>query len=228
MRTPPEEPQGIQADSNWLKDYFCTLVSLLTHPERFFRSLPKQPNASQALAFALVTHWIGTAASTLWKLGVGHEPQDFIQTWFLKFMSQSGPISSSWNALQTPFSSWLFSTSGVLIDPFVSLGALLVSTALAYPVAYLLIPNRSQLTFLALLVPYCYAMGSSIFLALPWIGAFLSGLSGILLTILGIRQRFQISTSRAALIFLSPWLVSVFFLLLIFGLLVIGFLGLTR
>src|SRR5579859_4135627 len=51
--------------------YFGTLWEITIHPSRFFSKMPLTGGTAGPLAFALITHWLGSALAFLWKLAIG-------------------------------------------------------------------------------------------------------------------------------------------------------------
>src|SRR5579872_4309243 len=51
--------------------YFRNVWAILTGPGKFFRKMPLTGGLAAPLAFALITHWIGTSIGFLWRISIG-------------------------------------------------------------------------------------------------------------------------------------------------------------
>lgn len=193
--------------------YFVTLRKILTSPTEFFRRMSVTGGFSEPLAFALVTHWIGTTLAFLWKLLFKSNDAFYSNSW------------SSWMGLpHTEYRtlSWFFGVGAIVLDPFMTLLLIFVSSFLVFIGARLFVsPARAgslhEVTYESATRLVCFSLAASIFLVIPFLGKGISAIYLFVLSIIGAREIYQVSTLRAAIIALFPNL-------LIFAIILIGLL----
>src|SRR4051794_33591226 len=56
-------PRGV----NPIRAYFLRVWQILTEPTAFFKTMPTTGGVSGPLAFALITHWLGSAVGFFWR-----------------------------------------------------------------------------------------------------------------------------------------------------------------
>ena len=108
----------------------------------------------------------------------------------------------------------------VLLDPFISLFWIFLTSLLVFVGARLLVPTKNNLqtvTFESSLQIVCFSMGSAIFTVIPWMGGLIYWVWCPILMIIGSKEIYKVSGRRAVLIALFPDLI--FFGILLFGIL---------
>jgi len=196
-----------------IQAYFLTLRKILTSPSDFFRNMSVTGGLSEPLAFALVTHWIGTSISFIWKLLFKSEGAFYSNSW------------SSWTALSHAdyrAFSWYFGMGTALLDPFITLLLIFVSSFLIFIAARLFVsPARAgslnEVTYESANRIVCFSLAASIFLVIPFVGKPIAAIYLIILSVIGSREVYRVSTLRAAIIALFPNL-------LIFAIILLGLL----
>jgi len=72
--------------------------------------MPVSGGLARPLAFALVTHWLGSALSFLWRLGAARSVWEYFQ--------EEVPLPSY---VKEKFVGWFFGVGSIIIDPFLTL-----------------------------------------------------------------------------------------------------------
>jgi hypothetical protein len=113
----------------------------------------------------------------------------------------------------------LFEAGLLLLSPFFLVGQAIFSALFTYFFARLLIHDRQTapepVTFTATMRIQAVAMLSNWYSIVPIFGGLLAFVTGLILTVTGVRERFGVSTRRAMAVVLSPYLLvaGLFFLL---------------
>ncbi len=214
-----------------IRAYFQTLVNILTQPTRFFRGAALEGGIARPLAFALVTHWIGSAISFLWNALMGSALQSYLSQ-FVDIVSQVADVDApgrgvDLTAARDRVMAWFWNAGPVVIDPFLTLISLLFTSFFVFVGARLLVtPGKNGapkvIDYETALRIVCYSAAGSIFYAIPLLGPLLSLLMVSLLAIAGAREIYRISTLRALFVGLFPKVLfigffgSIFFFGLVF------------
>ena len=206
--------------------YFRALLDVHVRPVQFFRGLDSRfISSSGALAFALVTHWIGSALEFVARSAFG----DFISRKLDLFLRMSEKIGdgiesmerhSVFTEIRERFLHWIWGASGVLLDPFKTLFWIFLTTSLVYAGARILVSSERRVSFHSALCLVCFGMGPSIWLSVPYVGTIVSTLGVVVATTIGARELYAISTPRAFVIAVFPRLLTLIFLISCFLLLV--------
>ncbi len=209
----------ITPDKSIVEEYFAYLWQILRHPTRFFRSLsPSKGNLSKPLAFALVTHWIGTVFEYIWSSWFG----SFFALGFQRFIEKSYEVIEIQTAQKDQFLDWIFGFGSVVTDPFITLTIILISSLFIFFGARILIsPSETRhpldITYESAVKIVCYGLTPSIFLGIPLLGGFASSIWVFSLTVIAIKEVYQIDLGRGIVIALFPKL-------LLFGMMLVGLL----
>jgi hypothetical protein len=224
----------IGAPTDLVKNYFASLKTILLQPSKFFRNMPLEGGLSGPLTFALVTHWIGAAFTYLWALIVGGSLEK-IAGKYVHFSSSSTDIDapakvSQWFATQQKvahlFWHWFWGTGSIILDPFVTLFSIFFTAFFVYIGARLFVNSSRQgeVTFESAVRLIAFGMTPAIIAVFPFLGPFAAGLYILVVTIIGAREAYKISSSRALIVALFPKLLFLgiiamgFFALLFFAL----------
>ena len=207
---------------NIIQLYWNTVKKVFAHPRAFFQHLPSQGGISTPLAYALVTHWIGTGVSYLWtlRLQLAHS------SWLEELLSEiseeihySGKSALVGQAQQF-FSTWISSLGMVILDPFLILIKILVTSLFVFIAARILVtPGRGDrpqvIQYKAAVQVISYGLTPSLLMGIPWIGSSIAMIYTFFLTIIGIRSYYRVSTLRGIVIYLFPYFI-------IFGIIGLG------
>jgi len=104
------------------------------------------------------------------------------------------------------------------LAPFWAVLYLVVSSLLLHVFVLVLVPGRRGLT--ATVRTVCYACGPGVFAIVPFIGGWVAGIWGVVLTVIGLREAHRTTTGRAFAAWLLAAAVPIAFLLLGFVLVI--------
>lgn len=172
-------------EGNWLERVWATIRSLFTTPRAFFATLLTEGGLGQPLLFYIWVGWIAMAINALLEMPL---------QWFLSGSTEEALISA-------------LAPLGVIIfaPVFIVLGAFFGSGLTHICLMLLGAANRP---FEATFRVNCYAYGGvAPITIIPFCGAFVSSIWGLVLEIIGISEVHQISTGKAVLAVLLPMLL---------------------
>jgi hypothetical protein len=230
-----ETPRPLGIIRNYARDVW----TVLTRPAEFFGALPLRGGASGPLAFALVTHWLGEAASFLWRALASGYFASIAGDLFERAARMAGDVASDVDSpgrhatsqqfieMGERFKQWFFGAGPVIVDPFFTLARICFMSFFVFIGARLLVPAARQaereVTYESALRVVCYGMAPAILAALPVFGTPVSYLYGVAVTIIGASEAYRISRARALVVSLFPQilLLSVIGLALTAGLLLV-------
>lgn len=89
------------------------------------------------------------------------------------------------------------------LTPFWAVLYLIISSLLLHIFVLLLVPERRSLT--ATVRTICYACGPGLFAIIPFVGGWVAGIWGIVVTVIGVREAHRTTTARA----FAAWLLAV-------------------
>jgi hypothetical protein len=133
-------PLKAESSFEFVSTYFRKLRDILLEPTLFFKNLSPTGGISGPLAFALVTHWLGTSVNYFLSAFLG-DPDNHLYSRMVQFSSQysgqfSGDIDSPGRANQHFMNmmgagekvlNWIWGASSILLDPFYTLFFLMLS-----------------------------------------------------------------------------------------------------
>jgi hypothetical protein len=193
--TPPEGP---------LRAYFRTLFRVLLSPSLYFREDISRLQLRQTLTFGLVSAWLASGFAfffeTVNSLLLARVFEDFlyqmVETEYLL-----GPSRDS----------FLWSAGLLLLAPFFFLLKVFLGSSVLYLFLRLLADDtpasREPITLSGVMRIHSSALASRWFLVVPLLGGLIAFFVNLILLVTGIRERFQLSTRRAALVVLAPYLL---------------------
>jgi hypothetical protein len=218
---------------NLIERYFRDVWRIITQPTAFFRTMPTKGGLSYPFAFALVTHWLGSAGSFLWQ-STAARVFPFGQNSFdriFEFLEQDSEIqsfstSTHWTMIKHGISEWLWGAGSVIADPFTTLATLVFTAAMVYIGAKILVPARPHpgpeqdrpalVTFESAARIVAFGMTPSILSIVPFAGAFMAGLMTIVVTVIGAREVYGVRTGRAIAVALFPKILFIGLILSVF------------
>lgn len=233
------EAPSSKAPLHMIQNYGRDVFTLLKTPSAFFKQMPVTGGLSRPLAFALVNHWLGSALAFFWAEtsdpargilgGLARWFQSFISQHFgkdndLSFlpMAQEG---KSWFQSRDQWLNWYSGMESVLIDPFFTLASILFSSVFVFIGARLLVsPPRAghlqEVTYESTVRILCFGLTPSLLLGIPYLGGVLSSFFCVIFTLIGAREVYRVTSTRALFIVLFPKLI--FFGIIGLGLVIIA------
>lgn len=172
--------------------------------------MPTHGGVGGPLAFALITHWLGAAIEFGWGALAGGTAQAYLQQLLEKFEQELSGVHSlgrgQWmNEASSAALGWFLGAGTVLLDPFVTLASIFLSSSMIYVGARILV--ATPVTFEAVLRIVCYGLSPAILSVLPLVGIPLSRIYMLVVTVIGAREVFRIGTGRALVLALFPKLL---------------------
>jgi len=205
--TPPNELMPIRPpEDHPIKTYFTTLYALLTRPTAFFQTVDSGRSIAFALTFAVVTHWIGTALGYLWQSALGRVISRRFSDGFQVFdqmssMAPSGQMETL-NAWKDRAYHWMWGTGSVLIDPFKTIITILVVSFFIWIASRLLAEKNTRFETAVTIVSFGTA--PSILKGVPLVGPLLASIFIFVVTMIGARELYRVTSGRALVIVLFP------------------------
>ena len=214
---PDNQPVSFEPDAGDLvRGYFKTVKTILLTPTKFFRDLPLSGGLTRPLTFALITHWIGAAFTYIWSMLAGNSVEHLAK--YIKFSTHSSDIDSAarvsqWLEVQNRathlFLNWFWGAGSIILDPFKTLVTIFVTAAFVYVAARLFVNSSRQtdVTYESSIRIVSYGMTPAIIAAFPFVGMFAAKLYVLVVTVIGAREAYRTSSTRAMLIVLFPYLL---------------------
>ncbi len=191
-------------ETSLVQRYFRDLWLILTNPTAFFRRMPATGGLSGPLAFALVTHWLASAAEFLWRALFGGAALKYFQEMMNKIPEIDGSARGAmWAQLQDGMMNWFWGAGAVMIDPFLTLSSIFFTAGLMFVAARLFVRER-EVTFESAARIVCYGISPSILAVIPFFGTPISWIWTLVVTVIGTREVYRIPTVRAAVVALFP------------------------
>lgn len=183
------------------REALATLGRILRHPVMFFRSMPESGGLSVPLAFALGVRWVVRLAEYFLGGVRGKPAAEIVES----FRGTFGLEPGNWVTARGEVLEWVLGAGNVLADPFYSLARILVSALLLYFGASLLVPVKVRYETIVRIL--CASQVAVVFSLVPGIGFLIAGVYTFVLTVIGLREVFQISGARATVIAATPGVV---------------------
>ncbi|OFZ20869.1 MAG: hypothetical protein A2X94_04980 [Bdellovibrionales bacterium GWB1_55_8] len=214
--------KGDGGSTSLVRRYFRGLGGILFHPVDFFRLMPVRGGLAGPLAFALITHWLGSALSFLWS-GLASGPSTALDAFFRLAPYWSEEVDhpgrgAAFDRMRDQTQEWFSGVSSVIIDPFLTLFSILLTAVFVFIGARILVPlqdgkNRPAVTYESAARIVAYGMAPAILSGLPFAGSALSAIFIAIYTILGAREVYRVGMGRAVVIALFPKLLIIGFAL---------------
>ena len=222
-------PTASEPAFGFVQKYFFTLKSVLTEPTLFFKNMPTTGGIGGPLAFALITHWVGSAIQYLWR-GLFNGMIGNILDPILKMAGDLSDVDSPGRSaqlfdLQQKFVHWFWGVGSIIADPFLNLVGILVTAVFIFVGAKILVPQSSprEVNYETVVRILCFGMAPSILAGIPILGGLVSWTFVTVVTIIGAREVFRVTSGRATLIALFPQLLVLGAVLAGFSLMLIFF-----
>lgn len=167
----------------------------------------------EAVAFALVTHWLSKAISYLWSSWTGAATLGFFER--LMMMTQrSSSIDvfsrrAQWANLHPTFWTWFKGVGSVIADPFTTCITLFVTAFFVFVGARILVRAEGQrlVTFESAVKIVAYMTSISIFSIIPFVGPLITWIYSFYIGVIGARELYGVRNGRAVVIILFPELL---------------------
>jgi len=221
---PPIPSTRWESSFSPIKNYFATLYQILTRPAQFFKLMPRMGGVSGPLAFALITHWVGSAVQFLWRSAIGTSLAPYWNNLF-KITGDVVEIDNPGRNAQLVemrdrITHWIWGAGSVVADPFLTLTSILFVSLLVFVGARIFVTPRdgqpeSQVNYESAIRIVCFGMAPSILAGLPFLGGVVAALFVLIVTVIAAREVYHVDTGRAIVIALFPKL-------LFLGVLVLG------
>jgi hypothetical protein len=213
--------EGAPSIENPIAQFWDDLKTVLLKPRQFFKRMPRNAGLAQPLAFALITHWIGTAVAFLWSSAFLKSSQEAFDKW-ASILGNNDQIdvirrSSSFEPMRHAFMSWFWGIGSVIGDPFWTLAKLLITSFFVFVGARLLVgimsdapsaapedQNRHVVTYESAVRIMAYGAVASIFQVVPFMGTFIAYFYGLYISVVGAKEVYRIQTGRALTVVLFP------------------------
>jgi len=200
-----------------LRNYFSDVWKIMSHPTEFFHHMPTTGGLGRPLAFALVTHWIGACIEFLWKNALGGALIQHIQHMIrlagdVFDVDQPGSgamIVSAGDRL----AAWFTGAGPILVDPFLTLFSILLTSAFVFAGARILVPDAvsrkdsAAVTFESAVRVVSFGLTPAILAAIPLLGGFVSSLCIFIVTVIGVKEVYKIGVGRSLVVVLFPKLL---------------------
>lgn len=211
---------------NPVRAYLKAVKELILEPGRFFRYEALQYSLSEALTLGLVSLWLSQLITFFWRMSNKLLFMRLMETW-LGGLSLGDEFGTAFSYSQKDF---VTEAGFLLLSPFGSLMGLGFSALVLLSFGKLFISDEDNPVFKELqlereakvnfsncLKILGFASVGSWLRIVPFFGGFLSYFSILLLTLIGVREMFQVSTKRASLVVVLPQLLFFMFLFLLIG-----------
>lgn len=189
-------------------DYFAKIRRILGQPRAFFASLPLSSPIGGPLAFALITHWIAAGLDFLITRGLGMGTlSDAIMRLNLGDDIDTPARSEVLTRMKAQLADWLSSSALVITAPFWTLAWLLFSAFWIWVASRLLAKQPAgspRATYGSAVRLLCFATTPVLFSCVPGVGGLIVAVYSVILTVIGAREIYQVSTERAVVIALFP------------------------
>jgi hypothetical protein len=228
MEAPASAPGLVwEGGADPIRNYFRTVWAILTRPAAFFRGMPMRGGLGGPLAFALVTHWLGSAAAFLWQSLLGHGLVERLQQAMRGVRFEGDGVDSFgrhdlWMRAGDRLIGWFWGAGAIITDPFFTLISILFTSAFVYAGARLLVRGE-RVSFESAARVVAYGLTPAIVGVIPFFGGLAASIYVAVVTIIGAREVYRIGTARAAVVALFPKLLFLgFFLLALLALLAVA------
>lgn len=192
--------------------YFRLCKSVLLEPTDFFRNKYPKLDVEEALTFGLVTLWLSAFVSFIWDAMNQVFMAHFLESWMQEVLIQD----ESTSFFDYDGKSFLFSAGSLLLNPFLSLIGLGISAFFLFVLGKVFITDRraEDVNMRSVLKVLAVASTGAWFGVVPFFGGILSYLVVSLLTVIGMRESFHISTRRSAVIVFLPQALLALFIMI--------------
>lgn len=207
---------------HYFQKYFQTSKEILLEPTYFFRTHFALFDLNKALCFGLVSLWLSAAVGFIWDSLNQLFIVRFFERWMQDILLQDEAISF----LDFGGKNFLAAAGYVLLNPFLSLIGMAFTATVLFTLAKLFIPVhtdvREKISFSTTMRILAFASTGSWFMIVPFFGGLLSFFAIAILTVIGVRESYGVSTRRSAFIVFLPHILFVCFAMLLLFIAIVG------
>jgi hypothetical protein len=229
--------------ADWVLGYFGAVWQIIARPSEFFRSLSTTGGIARPIAFALVTHWLGSSFSYLWRSLLNPDWRSGTEGWIGQILTPAGSVydvdspgrHAQWANLQSHLRDWFWGASSVIADPFTTLISIVFVSFFVFLGARILVtpavtkPGEAPrpINYESAVRIVAYGLTPAILSVIPFAGGIISTLAVLLVTVTGAREIYRISWSRAFVVATFPKILFFGTIIVGVGLFIFAFLGLA-
>ncbi|MXW55583.1 MAG: hypothetical protein F4Z33_08920 [Gemmatimonadales bacterium] len=173
-------------------------------PGAFFADGPFERAAVRPVLYYLVISVLAAALSLTWGALLPATQSGFVET-LAEIMNVAVPDGTDTTGSVSRLADFF-------LAPFWAVLYLIIASLVLHVFVLLLVPGRRGLT--ATVRTICYACGPGVFAIVPFIGGWVAGIWGIVLTVIGLREAHRTTTGRAFAAWLLAAALPIAFLLL--------------
>jgi hypothetical protein len=203
-----------RTETSPLRAFLKLLGDALLHPTRFFREDLPRLSTSEALAFGIGNAWLAAAVAFLFQTFNSVVLAQLFEKWVQRLLASE----DAFRLIEFSGKTFVYDAGAVVLLPFLMLLRLVFGTAVLYLFSRLFVEDHPSapepVTFNGAMRIQASSYVAQWYTVVPFFGPFLAFVVGIILQITGVRERFLVSTRRAAVVVLAPY-----FLVLLAGLL---------
>lgn len=190
-----------------LRAFFSTLGHALLHPTRFFREDLPRFNTSEALAFGIGNAWVASAVAFFFQTFNTLVLTQIFEKWVQRLLASE----DAFRLLEYSGKSFVWDAGALVLAPFIFLLQAVMGTSVLYLFARLFVEDDpaapESVTFSSCLRIKASSYVGQWYSIVPFFGPALAFVVGLVLLITGVRERFQVSTRRAAVVVLAPYIL---------------------
>lgn len=207
---------GIGTNSNTVRALASRSLRVLFDPARFFRHELPELSLNESLTFGIGNAWLASVFAFFLQTINSLLLSQLLDRWMQRLVAmEEGFLVWSLSA-----NSFLWAAGLLLLGPFLLLLRAAFSTLGLYVFARLLIEDRpgapEPVTFQGTFRIQAVALLGQWFAIVPVFGPLLSFIVSLILTVTGVRERFQTSTRRAVAVVFAPFAILFVMALLVF------------
>lgn len=186
-----------------VRTYLRDVWTILSRPTAFFQTMPTHGGIKGPLVFALVTHWIGSAADFLWKASLGNG------VWFEKLLelarlSEDSEIDHPGQVahliqFKERFSEWISGAGPVIVDPFFTLAWIMGTSFLLMIGARIFVSSR-EVSYESSVRITSFALTPAILACVPFAGKYVGTVYGFIITVIGVREVYRTTNGLAFIV----------------------------
>ncbi|MDE2944134.1 MAG: YIP1 family protein [Gemmatimonadota bacterium] len=179
----PAVPFPLNLAETWRRSVF--------EPGAFFAGGPFERAAVRPVLYYLLVSVLAAALSLTWGALLPTAQPGLVEM-FAEIMNVGLPDATGSAGRLADF----------FLTPFWAVLYLIIASLLLHGFVLLLVPGRRSLT--ATVRTICYASGPGVFAIIPFIGGWVAGIWGVVLTVIGLREAHRTTTGRA----FAAWLLA--------------------
>ncbi|MCY3599334.1 MAG: YIP1 family protein [Gemmatimonadetes bacterium] len=173
-------------------------------PGAFFADGPFDRAAVRPVLYYLLVSVLAAALSLTWGALLPTTQPGLVET-LAEIMNVALPDGSD-------TAGYIGRLADFFLAPFWAVLYLIIASLVLHVFVLMLVPGRRSLT--ATVRTICYACGPGVFAVVPFIGGWVAGIWGVVLTVIGLREAHRTTTGRAFAAWLLAAALPIAFLLL--------------